>query len=255
MQVLCNKLGVTYSGATGPVEALAGVSLELRDGEFVSVVGPSGCGKTSLLQAIAGFVQPQTGTITRAGATGDGSVGLVLQEDSLFPWMTAIENAAFALEMDGVARTERERLARPVLRRFGIEGRERAYPHELSAGMKQRVAVARAFLSKAQLLLMDEPFGALDAMTRQTLQQELLNEWTASRRTVLFVTHDFDEAVLLSTRVLVMTSQPGRISAEFEIPFDYPRDYALTLTDEFVALKREIYGMFAARATVLARRP
>jgi len=257
MRIRCAELGVSYRSDGRSVEALAGVSLDVGEGEFISLVGPSGCGKTSLLRTVAGFVPASTGAVTRTGDTGDGSIGLVLQEDSLFPWMTAFANATFALEMRGVPQAQREEIARPVFARFGLGGRERAYPHELSAGMKQRVAVARAFLSKAGLLLMDEPFGALDAQTRQILQQELLGEWTASRRTVLFVTHDVEEAILLSSRVMVMTRQPGAICATYEIPFDYPRNYGLTLTDKFVALKREIYahlGVQPAEAVIAARR-
>jgi ABC-type nitrate/sulfonate/bicarbonate transport system ATPase subunit len=253
MRISCSRVAVVYTANGRSTEALADVSLEIREGEFIALVGPSGCGKTSLLRTLAGLVQPRAGEVVRAGDVGDGTIGLVLQEDSLFPWMTALENAAFALEMRGVSRVERHTLALPVLERFGLAGHEQAYPHQLSAGMKQRVAVARAFLSKAGLLLMDEPFGALDAMTRQTLQQELLDEWTAHRRTVLFVTHDVDEAVLLSSRVLVMTRRAGSISAEFDVPFGYPRDYAITLTDEFVALKREIYSLLGVKSPSLAR--
>ena len=243
MRIRCDDLGVSYTSGGRNIDALAGVTLEIGEGEFVSLVGPSGCGKTSLLRALGGFVQPRSGTVTRSGDTGDGSIALVMQEDSLFPWMTVLENATFALEMDGVPRAAREDAAQPMLRRFGLAGRERAYPQDLSAGMKQRVAVARAFLSRAGLLLMDEPFGALDAMTRQMLQRELLDEWTSSRRTVLFVTHDVEEAVLLGSRILVMTPQPGAISAVFGVPFAYPRSYELTLTSGFVRLKREIHAL------------
>lgn len=247
MRISCSHVGVVYNANGRSTEALADVSFEVKEGEFVSIVGPSGCGKTSLLRMLAGLVPNRTGQVLRLGEDGDGTIGLVLQEDSLFPWMTALENASFALEMHGVRRADREGQAMPVFERFGLAGYEHAYPHELSAGMKQRVAVARAFLSKSTLLLMDEPFGALDAMTRQTLQQELLDEWTANRRTVVFVTHDVEEAVLLSSRVLVMRRRPGSISAEFDVPFEYPRDYAITLTDDFLDLKREIYALLGVK--------
>jgi ABC-type nitrate/sulfonate/bicarbonate transport system ATPase subunit len=253
MRIRCNHVGVNFQSGDRTVGALHDVSFTIGEGEFVALVGPSGCGKTSLLRTLAGLV-PHTGSMIRDSDTGDGTIGLVLQEDSLFPWMTALENAAFAMEMRDLPRAQREELARPVLARFGLAGRERAYPRELSAGMKQRVAVARAFLSNAGLLLMDEPFGALDAMTRQTLQQELLQEWTARRRAVLFVTHDTEEALLLSSRVLVMTAAPGTIAAEIDAPFDYPRDYGLTLTDEFVARKREICGLLGVKPAALAWR-
>ena len=252
MRIRCSQVGVSFHSGGRTVDALADVSFSIGEGEFVALVGPSGCGKTSLLRTLAGLV-PHTGSLVRESDTGDGTIGLVLQ-DSLFPWMTVLENAAFALEMRGVPRAGRERMARPVLARFGLAGRERAYPRELSAGMKQRVAVARAFLSGSGLLLMDEPFGALDAMTRQTLQQELLEEWSAGRRTVLFVTHDTEEALLLSSRVLVMTGAPGTIAAGIDSPFEYPRDYALTLSDEFVARKREICALLGVRPLAAARR-
>jgi len=247
MQIRCADLAVSYSSGGRNIDALTGVTLDIAEGEFVSLVGPSGCGKTSLLRTFAGFVEPRSGTVTRSGDTGNGSIGVVMQEDSLFPWMTAMENATFALEMAGVRRAAREDAAQPMLRRFGLAGRERAYPQDLSAGMKQRVAVARAFLSRAGLLLMDEPFGALDAMTREKLQRELLDEWTSSRRTVLFVTHDVEEAVLLGSRILVMTPQPGTICAVFDVPFAYPRSYELTLTSDFVSLKREIHALLGVR--------
>jgi len=241
--VLCRDLSVAYGRGAGLVHALRDVSLELGEGEFVSLVGPSGCGKTTLLRALAGFVPLRTGSIEHPGAGSQASIGLVLQDQSLFPWMTAIENAAFALEMQGVRREERNEAARRMLQRFGLGGREDSYPHQLSAGMRQRVAVARAFLSRASLLLMDEPFGALDAITRQCLQQELLREWTANRPTVLFVTHDVEEAILLGSRVLVMTSQPASIAAEFDVPFDRPRPLSLALSSGFVGMKREIYKL------------
>jgi NitT/TauT family transport system ATP-binding protein len=243
----CHNLSVAYGRGAESIDALRNVSLELREGEFVSLVGPSGCGKTTLLRALAGFVPPRTGVIDRPGADSRGSIGLVLQDHSLFPWMTAIENAAFALEMQNIPREEREEAARRMLQRFGLAGRERSYPHQLSSGMRQRVAVARAFLSRASLLLMDEPFGALDAITRQCLQQELLREWSANRPAVLFVTHDVEEAIFLGSRVLVMSSGHTGMT-EFEVPFDHPRPLALALSSRFVTMKREIYSLLGLTA-------
>jgi len=244
-RVRCRDLSVAYGRGAGAVRALHGVALELGEGEFVSLVGPSGCGKTTLLRTLAGFVAPRTGAVEHGSLA---SIGLVLQDHSLFPWMTAIENAAFALEMQVVPRAERREAARDMLQRFGLAGREESYPHQLSAGMRQRVAVARAFLSGASLLLMDEPFGALDAITRQCLQQELLKEWSARRPAVLFVTHDVEEAIMLGSRVLVMTSQPASIAAEFEVPFERPRPLALALSSGFVSMKREIYNLLGLTA-------
>lgn len=240
-RVRCDRIGVVYGCGGGSVQALRDVSLELAEGEFVSLVGPSGCGKTTLLRTLAGFVNPRTGTIEPAASAR--SIGLIPQDQALFPWMTALANAAFALEMQGVGKKEREEAARRMLRRFGLAGRENAWPHQLSAGMKQRVAVARAFLSGASLLLMDEPFGALDAMTRQKLQQELMEEWSARRPAVLFVTHDIEEAILLGSRVLLMSSEPGAIVAGIEVPFDHPRPPELALTSRFVSIKRDIYAL------------
>jgi len=246
-RVYCDRVGVVYGRGGGAVQALSDVSLRIDEGEFVSLVGPSGCGKTTLLRTLAGFVTPRTGSLGPEGASAR-SVGLVPQDHSLFPWMTVVGNAAFALEMQGVGRDEREDAARRILRRFGLAGRENAYPHQLSAGMRQRVAVARAFLSGASLLLMDEPFGALDALTRHKLQQELMEEWSARRPAVLFVTHDVEEAILLGSRVLVMSSEPGVIVAQIEVPFEHPRPLDLALTSRFVALKREIYDMLGLAA-------
>jgi NitT/TauT family transport system ATP-binding protein len=176
---------------------------------------------------------------------------IVFQEHGLFPWMTVIENAAFGLEMQGVGRDERESRALELLDRYGFRGRERAYPHQLSLGMKQRVAVIRCFLGDPPVMLMDEPFAALDCQTRLTLQQELLELWEQSHKTVIFVTHDMDEALLLSDRVLVLSAQPGTVRAEFTVPFARPRAAELTLEEEFLSLKRRIareLGMRAMRA-------
>ena len=242
MRVSCVNLGVDFEAGGKTVTALDRLSLENREGEFLSLVGPSGCGKTTLLRAIAGLVKPTRGSIElvrRAGDLDDRGL-LVFQENSLFPWMTAIENAAFGLEMEGVRRAERERLAGELFARHGLGGRERAYPHQLSAGMKQRVAVIRAFLSDPPLLLMDEPFGALDSQTRSALQFELLELWRKDRKSVIFVTHDVDEAIVLSDRILVLSPQPGRVVDEVKVPFARDDRHSAALSEEFLALKREI---------------
>jgi NitT/TauT family transport system ATP-binding protein len=251
MWIKCSDLDVTFLSANGEVEALHGVNFEARPGEFLSIIGPSGCGKTTLLRALAGLTRPSAGSIERIHTRGESTdrILLVFQENSLFPWMTVLENAVFGLEMQGVERTEREQRALELLSRFGIVGRERAYPHELSLGMKQRVAVIRCFLSDPAVLLMDEPFAALDAMTRLELQQELLNLWEQNHRTVVFVTHDVDEAILLSDRILVLGTQPGTIISEFPVPFERPRGPQMTLTAEFLALKRQLYEQLGMRST------
>ncbi len=224
------------------------MSFESREGEFLTLVGPSGCGKTTILRVLAGIITPTSGDVERIPSPDDESerVLLVSQEHSLFPWMTAEDNAAFGLEMQGVGKGERRARARALLDRLGFVGRERAWPHELSLGMKQRVAVARCFLSNPAVMLMDEPFAALDCQTRALLQQELLGLWEQEHKTVVFVTHDVEEALLLSNRILVLSSQPARVVAEFEIDFPRPRTPALALTDEFLSFKRRIMEQLGA---------
>jgi NitT/TauT family transport system ATP-binding protein len=242
MRLRCSHLEVTFSSAQGAVCALRDLNFETREREFLTLVGPSGCGKTTLLRVLAGILTPGQGAMERIASAADANqdVLLVFQERSLFPWMTALENAAFGLEMQGVARDAREGRARELLLRLGFDGREHAYPHELSLGMKQRVAVARCFLSDPAVMLMDEPFAALDCQTRLMLQQELLELWEQNHKTVIFVTHDVEEAILLSDRILVLSRQPGHIVAEFPVPFPRPRATSVTMTEEFLVLKRSI---------------
>jgi NitT/TauT family transport system ATP-binding protein len=242
MRLQCSHVDLSFESAKGRVRALSDLTFESRDGEFLTLVGPSGCGKTSLLRALAGILTPSRGSIERIPSPADGNqdIRLVCQENSLFPWMTMLENAAFGLEMGGVPRREREAHARALLPRLGFSGRENAYPHELSLGMKQRVAVARCFLSNPAVMLMDEPFAALDCQTRLVLQQELLDLWEQHHRTVIFVTHDVEEAILLSDRILVLSPQPGHVMQEFPVAFARPRTTALTVTEEFVLLKKRI---------------
>lgn len=242
MQIRCLNLGVDYE-INGQGEAVIdGLSFETKEGEFLSVIGPSGCGKTTLLRTIAGFKSPSRGSIKFMSQNGDPAEWalLVRQENSLFPWMTAIENAAFGLEMVGVERAERERRAVELLERHGLGGRETAYPYQLSAGMKQRVAVIRAFLSNPPLLLMDEPFGALDGYTRRALQRELLDLWRGDRKSVIFVTHDVDEAIVLSDRILVLGGAPGPVLEEVVVSLPRGDRHSTVWSDEFIALKREI---------------
>ncbi len=242
MRLRCFRLGVSFASATGKVQALEDLSFESRDREFLTLVGPSGCGKTTLLRILAGVLPPAQGEVERIPSPRDRNqdVRLVCQEHSLFPWMSALENVAFGLEMKGVPRREREERARELLQRMGFAEREKAYPHELSLGMKQRVAVARCFACDPAVMLMDEPFAALDCQTRLTLQQQLLDLWEQNHKTVIFVTHDVEEALLLSNRILVLSRQPGRIVAEFAVRFAHPRTTAITLTQEFLSLKRRI---------------
>jgi len=248
MRIGCRDLCVAFESEKQTVVALEGVSLAIPAGQFVSVVGPSGCGKTSLLRTFAGFLKPHDGELLPASGLRFGT--MVYQENSLFPWMTVMENACFGMEAQGIPLAERESKARILLDRFGLSSREQSWPWQLSAGMKQRVAVIRSFLSNPDLLLMDEPFGALDCQLRMTLQQELLGLWEQSRSTVVFVTHDVDEAILLSDRVVVLSGSPGKVIGEYDIPFDRPRSLNVTLTGKFLQVKAEICAQLGLSSQV-----
>lgn len=206
---------------------LQDINLSIRDNEFICFIGPSGCGKTTLLRIIAGLEEASAGSVTLNGEPIRGPSperGMVFQEYSLFPWRTVMDNIAFGLELKGVPRPERERRARQYLKMIGLEKFGSRYPHELSGGMKQRVAIARALINDPKAILMDEPFGALDAQTRNIMQSELLRIWQEERKTVVFVTHSVDEAIYLADRIVVMSARPGRIKEIFEIGLPRPRN-------------------------------
>ena len=208
-------------------QALRGVDLEIRDEEFVCLVGPSGCGKTTLLRIIAGLETATTGTVTVDGrpVTGpDPKRGMVFQEYSLFPWRRVIDNVAFGLEMKGIPREERRHIADRYIEMVGLSQFRDAYPYELSGGMRQRVAIARALANDPDVLLMDEPFGALDAQTRNRMQRELLSLWQQTKKTIVFVTHSVDEAVYLADRIVVLSPRPASVREIIEIPWSRPRD-------------------------------
>ena len=209
-----------------PRVVLDDVTLRARPGEFVAIVGPSGCGKSTLLRMVAGLVTPTSGTVRFTGVEGapPTRAALVFQEHALFPWMTVLENVAFGLEMQGLRRAEREERAMAFVARVGLAPFARHFPHEVSVGMRQRAGIARAFVSGAPVLLMDEPFGALDVQTKWVLQEDLLRIWQEDRKTVLFVTHDLEEAALLSDRIVVLAGHPGRVREEIVVPGERPRD-------------------------------
>jgi len=218
------NLGMRFGSARQAVVAIDDVSLTVRPGEFVSLIGPSGCGKSSLLNVVAGFARPSSGSACLDGKPIDGpgaDRGVVFQQYSLFPWMTVRRNVEFGLKMQGVSASSRETTARTLLGLAGLLAFENHYPDQLSGGMKQRVGIVRALATSPQVMLMDEPFGALDAQTRVVMQQILTNMWQKFRLSVLFITHDIEEAIFLSDRVYVMTARPGRIKAE--VPIDLPR--------------------------------
>ncbi|WP_292519696.1 ABC transporter ATP-binding protein [Methanoculleus sp.] len=224
-------------------QALAGVNLEIRDEEFVCLVGPSGCGKTTLLRIIAGLETATTGDVTVDGrpVTGpDPKRGMVFQEYSLFPWRRVIDNVAFGLEMKGVGKEERRKTADRYLEMVGLSQFRDAYPYELSGGMRQRVAIARALANDPDVLLMDEPFGALDAQTRNRMQRELLSLWEQTKKTIVFVTHSVDEAVYLSDRIVVLSPRPGSVREVIEIPWSRPRDRT---SAGFAEVRRKVLRM------------
>lgn len=230
------------------IQALCSTSMRIEGQQFVALVGPSGCGKTTALNMVAGLIQPTRGTIRLNGVpprTGDSDVAYLLARDALLPWRTALDNVALPLQIQGIKRREREGRARALLEEVGLGRFVAAYPTQLSHGMRQRVAVARTLVIEPHTLLMDEPFSALDAITRLNLQQMFLQLWERVRSTVLFVTHDLTEAILMADRVLVFSPRPGKVEAEFEVPFERPRVLAnLQGSEKFHRLFRQIWNVF-----------
>ena len=224
--------------------ALDRLSLDIADGEFVTVVGPSGCGKSTALNIAAGLTAPSSGRILVDGqdVRGPGPErGVIFQQYALFPWLTVRQNVEFGLEIAGKPRAERRRIAEHFIGLVGLSSFADALPKTLSGGMKQRCAIARAYAVDPKILLMDEPFGALDALTRVGLQDQLLATWSRERRTVMFITHDVDEAVYLARRVVVMAARPGRLHSIIPVDLPYPRTEAMRLSPEFAALRNEVW--------------
>jgi NitT/TauT family transport system ATP-binding protein len=238
-------LSHVYAGDAGGVPALEDVSMTVGEGRFVVIVGPSGCGKTSLLMMLAGLRRQTQGTILCAGrpiADPDPErVGVVFQEASLFPWLSALDNIEFPLSLRGTPRAERRARAEAMLKLVGLEGFGARYPHELSGGMKQRVSIARGLVQNPPVLLMDEPFAALDEQTRMTMGHELLRIWSTTRKTVVFITHSLTEAVYLADEVLVMSARPGKLRERLEINLPRPRTYEMMATDTFGRLRDRIW--------------
>jgi len=245
-KVTVTDFDLSYDTLEGSVDAVRDASIHVNPGEFVSIIGPSGCGKSTLLNAVAGFLKP-----TRGGVAVDGEPvagpsadrGMVFQQYSLFPWKTVRENVEFGLKMKGMERSKRETSARTLLGLAGLLGFENQYPDNLSGGMKQRVGIIRALATGPKVLLLDEPFGALDAQTRLIMQQILTNMWQRLKTSVLFVTHDIYEAIFLSDRVYCMTARPGTIKAEVAIPLERPRHQSMMMSSEFLALRRGLMSL------------
>jgi NitT/TauT family transport system ATP-binding protein len=232
-----------YLTTSGAVDALHDVSLAVQEGEFCTIIGPSGCGKSTLLGMLGGLVSPDTGRVLVAGQPVRGPdprrTATVFQDPGLFPWRTALENVEFGLELQGVARARRRQVATDLLGPLGLRRFGEKYPRELSGGMRQRVAIGRALAIDARILLMDEPFGALDEQTRVLMGEWLLEIWRSTGKTVLFVTHSLHEALALSTRVVVMTARPGRIKSVLELPLPYPRPME---SAELVTLRAKLWS-------------
>ncbi len=230
----------------GAVQALDSFGLDVQPGEFVTVVGPSGCGKSTLFNIVAGLDEPDDGGILRFKGRGCharellGQVSFMPQRDLLLPWRNVVDNAILANEIEGANRREARAKALSMLPEFGLAGFESQYPHQLSGGMRQRVALMRTFLFERELMLLDEPFGALDALTRSMMQRWLLDVWQRHRRTILFITHDVDEAIFLGDRVVVMTARPGAVKLMREVNLPRPRAPELLTAPEFTAIKREV---------------
>jgi NitT/TauT family transport system ATP-binding protein len=235
-----------YASDFSTVAALGSVSLTVGEGEFVALLGPSGCGKSSLLRIVADLLRPTAGTVEIYSSSENGDdrpkTALVFQEYALFPWRTVLENVVFSLEMRGMPGEERVARARKVLGRVGLQGFAGAYPHQLSGGMRQRVGIARALAAEPEVLLMDEPFGALDAQTRTVLQEELLRVWESERKTVLYVTHSIDEAVYMSDRVVLLSARPGRIKAEYTVELPRPRKMEMRGWNSYTKLSLDIWA-------------
>jgi len=237
-------VSLIYRGRRGDVQALDKVAFDIRPNEFTVIVGPSGCAKSSFLYLAAGLAEVTTGEILVNDRRVEGpgrDRGMVFQSYTLFPWLTVRKNVEYGPRRAGVDAAKRREISDQYLSEIGLSAFADHYPKQLSGGMMQRVAIARALANDPDILLMDEPFGALDSQTRRTMQKLLLRVWEHSHKTVAFVTHDIDEAILLGDRVLVMTARPGRIKADIPIAIPRPRDPAITLEPEFIALKRQIF--------------
>jgi NitT/TauT family transport system ATP-binding protein len=233
------------------ITALEGISLEVMEGEFAVLVGPSGCGKSTILRLVAGLHRPSRGRVLLDGrevAAPGADRGMVFQSYTLFPWLTVQKNVEFGPKIRGVSAAEREKLARRYLAQVGLNGFEGVYPKELSGGMMQRVAIARALANDPAILLMDEPFGALDAQTRALMGELLLKVWGQTAKTVLFVTHDIEEGLFLGDRVFVMTARPGRIREEIPVPLQRPRTLDTLSSDTFVRLKSRVMALIRQEA-------
>ncbi|MGM9987219.1 MAG: ABC transporter ATP-binding protein [Bacillaceae bacterium] len=245
VKVKIDNIRKTFDSRNGEVVALNGVSLDIFENEFITVVGPSGCGKSTLLNIIAGLTKPTSGTVYCDGKeildTGTER-GVVFQQYALFPWLTVKGNVEFGPRLQGLEKKEAEEIAMKYIKMVDLQDFTNHYPKELSGGMKQRVAIARAYAANPSVLLMDEPFGALDAQTRTQLQEELMHTWEKEQKTCFFITHDVDEAIMLGQKVIIMSARPGRIKEIVDINLPYPRNQETKMLPEFIEVKNHIWG-------------
>jgi NitT/TauT family transport system ATP-binding protein len=249
--LVMTEVSKSFKTAAGMVHALGPVDFAIAKGSFVSIIGPSGCGKSTLLACIGGMEHPTTGHIAVGGREVVGPsrrLGYVFQEESVFPWRTALENVRFALEGRGLGKREQIKKARSMLRLVGLQSFENAHPAGLSGGMKQRVAIARVLAAEPEVVLMDEPFGALDHQTRLMVAEQVLGIWEKTRQTILFVTHNIEEAILLSNEVLVMSARPARVLERVKVPFPHPRDATLAGTPEFADIAAHLWHTLSGEA-------
>ncbi|KJV08975.1 sulfonate ABC transporter ATP-binding protein [Elstera litoralis] len=250
-------VGRIFPGVRGgaPVTALQPTDLAIAKNDFITILGPSGCGKSTLLRIVAGLDRPTSGAVRLDGRAIDGpgpDRGVVFQSYTLFPWLTVADNIAFGLREKGVPEAQRREIVASYVEKVGLKGFENHFPKQLSGGMQQRTAIARALANDPEILLLDEPFGALDNQTRSLMQELLLGIWERDRKTVLFVTHDIEEAIFLASRVIVMSARPGRIKADVPVDLPHPRHYTMKVSPEFSALKARLTEEIRAEAVLAA---
>ncbi|WP_078543338.1 ABC transporter ATP-binding protein [Litchfieldia alkalitelluris] len=242
-KLVIDNVGKIFQTKSGEVVALDKTSFSVEEGEFVTILGPSGCGKSTILRVVAGLEEPTSGHVYLDGKQIKGpgpDRGMVFQSYTLYPWLTVEENITFGLQLKGVSKKQQKEVSNHYINLIGLKGFENHYPIQLSGGMKQRVAIARALANDPEILLMDEPFGALDAQTRTIMQEILLKVWEESKKTILFITHDVEESIFLGDSVYVMTARPGRLKQNIKVPIARPRTYQDKASEEFFNLKAEL---------------
>ncbi|MBM1175275.1 ABC transporter ATP-binding protein [Microvirga arabica] len=256
-KLLVEGVSRQFSSGRGraPIRALEPTDLAISENDFITILGPSGCGKSTLLRIVAGLAKPTAGRVLLGGrpVTGPGpDRGMVFQSYTLFPWLTVAENIAFGLRERGTPAKRRSEIVSAFVSKVGLSGFESHYPMQLSGGMQQRTAIARALANDPEILLLDEPFGALDNQTRGLMQELLLGIWERERKTVIFVTHDIEEAIFMASRVIVMTARPGRIKADIAVNLPHPRHYTIKTSPEFLRLKEQLTEEIRAEAVMAA---